>query len=54
MLEGQSVLPAGGPAFDNSSGSEGIGLGFLDNVEFNIELMRWVETMNGAEGGPIL
>ncbi len=44
LLDGQSVLPAGVLAFDNSSGRDGIGLDLLDNVDFNLELMRWTET----------
>ena len=44
LLDGQTVLLAGILAFDDSSGSGGIGLGLLDNAEFKIELMRWMET----------
>ncbi len=43
LLDGQSVLPAGVPAFNNSSGGDETSLGLLDNAELDIELMRWTE-----------
>ena len=49
LLDGQSVLPAGVLAFGNSSGRDGTGLDLLDNVDFNLEMMRWTETDEGPD-----